>query len=122
MRKKTIHYFAILFFILLGFICSGIYLMEIEDHYSDLQEVYFESKTGDLIINKQTGKFGLISKSWKRANIITKQKDTLDLTSFVNENKYEVFRSEKEFNLEELSFEKIINLRDKKLIKSILSN
>ncbi|MDI9309727.1 MAG: hypothetical protein QM535_05895 [Limnohabitans sp.] len=53
--------------------------MEIEDHYGDLQEIYFESQSGDLIINTQTKKFGIITKNWKRANVITQQGDTLDL-------------------------------------------
>lgn len=95
--------------------------MEIEDHYGDLQKIYFESRNGDLIINKQTKNFGLISKSWKRATIITKQ-DTLDLYSFVNEDKYEVFRSDENLILNKLNFDKIISLKSKKTIQSILSN
>ncbi len=96
--------------------------MEIEDHYGSLQEVYFESKNGDIIVNKQTQNFGLISKDWKRIHVITKEKDTVDLYEFVNENKYEVFRSENEFYLNNLTFEKIIDLKSKKLIESIINN
>ncbi len=60
--------------------------MEIEDHYGDLQETYFDSKNGDLIVNKKTKKFGFISKNWKRAYVITKQNDTLDLYDLINTN------------------------------------
>lgn len=122
MRKKIIVCVIILVFTLLSFIGFCLYLMEIEDHYGDLQEVYFESQSGDLIVNKQTKKLGLISKNWKRANIITKQKDTLDLYDFINGNKYEVFRSKQDFDLNNLTYEKIMESKNQKVIESILSN
>lgn len=100
----------------------GLYLMEIEDHYGDLQEIYFESENGDLILNKQNQTFGIISKNWKRANVITKQKDTLDLYDFVNENRYEVLRSETKLNLSDLTFEKLMKLKNEESVKSILNN
>lgn len=107
-------------------IIGGLYLMEIEDHYGDLQEVYFDSKSGDVIVNKQTQKFGIITKNWKRADVITKEKDTIDLYDLIyinqKENKYEVFRSESELDLHNLTFEKIINLKAKNSIKTIIKN
>ncbi|WP_035648290.1 hypothetical protein [Flavobacterium sp. ASV13] len=122
MLKKVIISLAILLFLFFVFIAWGLYLTEIEDHYGDLQEIYFESKSGDLIINKQTKNFGIISKSWKRANIITKQHDTLDLYTFINEDKYEVFRSDENLILNKLDFDKIIRLKSKKTIESVLHN
>ncbi|RZK10041.1 MAG: hypothetical protein EOO46_11970 [Flavobacterium sp.] len=47
--------------IVLGFVCFiiyGLHLMEIEDRYGDLQEIYFEGKTGDLIVNNENGNIG----------------------------------------------------------------
>lgn len=100
--------------------------MEIDDHYGDLQEVYFDSKSGDIIINKQTKQFGIITKNWKRADVITKENDTLDLYDFIyknqEENKYEVFRSEEELKNNELNFEKILELKSKNLIETIIKN
>lgn len=100
--------------------------MEIEDHYGDLQEVYFESKDGDIIVNKETKQYGLITKNWKRANVITKENDTLDLYNFIyrNEkrNSYEVLRSENELKVNSFKFEKISELKKKKLIKAIIEN
>lgn len=100
--------------------------MEIEDHYGDLQETYFDSKNGDLIVNKKTKKFGVISKSWKRANVITKENDTLDLYDLINENgkefDYEVFRGDTEMDIQELSFEKIMELKDKNSIQTVIKN
>lgn len=120
MSKNATIYVLIVTFVFFSFIGCGLYLMEIEDHYGDLQEIYFESKSGDLIINKKTKSLGIISKNWKRANIITKQKDTLDLYDFLHENKYEVLRGEQYFDLNDLTFEKIVDLKNKNAIKSIL--
>lgn len=35
---------------LIGMIALGFHAMEIEDHYGDLQDFYFKSRNGDLII------------------------------------------------------------------------
>lgn len=126
MRRKIIISIIITLVVLFGWIIFGLYLMTIEDHYGDLQQIYFDSKSGDIIVNKQTKKFGIITKNWKRADVITKEKDTLDLYEliFTNEaeNKYEVFRSEEELKIKELSFEKIMELKKKKLIETIIKN
>lgn len=100
--------------------------MEIDDHYGDLQKVYFDSKSGDIIINKQTKQFGIITKNWKRADVITKENDTLDLYDLIyknqEENKYEVFRIEDELKINELNFEKILELKSKNSIETIIKN
>ena len=63
MIRKTLLRVSIALFIIVGFITWNLYLMEIDDHYGDLQEVYFDSKSGDIIVNKQTKKFGIITKN-----------------------------------------------------------
>lgn len=126
MLKKIILSVILIALGIFGFVVWGLYLMEIEDHYGDLQETYFDSKNGDLIVNKKTKKFGVIAKNWKRANVITKQNDTLDLYELIyangNECNYEVFRSDTELNIQELSFEKIIELKDKNSIQTVIKN
>src|SRR6218665_2329033 len=122
MLRKTFLLFSLLLLFCAGFIKFGLYLMEIEDHYGDLQEVYFESQNGDLIINKQNQTFDIISKNWRRSNVITKQNDTLDLCDFIRQNKYEILRIEKELALNDLTFEKIIKLKNEKSAKSIINN
>ena len=124
--KKIFLSVILIAFGIFGFIVWSLYLMEIEDHYGDLQETYFDSKNGDLIVNKKTKKFGFISKSWKRANVITKENDTLDLYDLINENgkefDYEVFRGDTEMDIQELSFEKIMELKDKNSIQTVIKN
>ena len=126
MIKKILLSIVIILVVLFGWIAFGLYLMEIDDHYGDLQEVYFDSKSGDIIVNKQTQKFGIITKSWKRADVITKENDTLDLYELIyvnqKENKYEVFRSEKELKTKELTFDKIVELKEKKLLETVIKN
>ena len=126
MLKKIILSFIIVALGLFGFIVWGLYLMEIEDHYGYLQETYFDSKSGDLIVNKKTKKFGIIVKNWKRANVITKENDTLDLYNLINSNgkecDYEIFRSDTELHIQELSFEKIMELKDKNSIQTVIKN
>lgn len=126
MLKKIFLSILIILLALFGWIGFGFYLMEIDDHYGDLQEVYFDSKSGDIIVNKQTRKFGVITKSWKRAYIITRKNDTLDLYELIythqGENKYEVFRSENELKIKDLTFDKIVKLKEEKLIKTIIKN
>jgi len=62
MVRKIILRVLLFFLCLFVFIGWTLYLVEIEDHYGDLQEIYFDSKTGDIIINKQTENLVLFRK------------------------------------------------------------
>lgn len=109
---------------LLGF---GFYSMDIEDHYGDLQELYYSSNTGDVIINKTTSEFGIIEKSWKRINIITQKADSTDLYNWVNqngiENETEIYRPENnDIDLTGISFSELIILIEGSKLKLISKN
>jgi len=58
--KYGLLFFGVLIITVCGFIGFGLYSMEIEDHYGDLQELYYKSEDGDVIINKTTSEFGII--------------------------------------------------------------
>ena len=124
--KKVILSIIIIFIGFSMFIICGLYLMEIEDRYGDLQQVYFDSKNGDIIINKQTKKYGIITKNWKRVNILTKEKDTIDLEDLIiinrKENKYEVLRSDDKLNIDELDFGKIMELKKNGKLEDVIKN
>lgn len=126
MIKKIVFSIIVVLFILFGVIFWSLHLMEIEDHYGDLQEVYFESKNGDIIINKETKQYGIITKNWKRANVITKENDTLDLYNFIYTNEkqddYEVLRSKGILKVHHFNFKTILELKKKKLIKTVIEN
>ena len=124
--KKVILSIIIIFIGFSMFIIWGLYLMEIEDRYGDLQQVYFDSKNGDIIINKQTKKYGIITKNWKRVNILTKENDTIDLEDLIiinrKENKYEVLRSDDKLNIDELDFGKIMELKKNRILEDVIKN
>lgn len=128
MLKKIILSIVLIIVCLLGFIAWGFYLMDIEDHYGDLQEIYFESENGDLILNKETKQFGIISKKVNRADVVNQKNDTLDLHDLIyinnKENKYELLRSRNDLqiNFQQLTFEKIIELQKENSLETILKN
>jgi len=110
-----------------GFIGFGLYELEIEDHYGDLQNFQFESKNGDLIINKSTSEFGIIEKTWKRMNIRTKEKDSTDLYFWIYRNgietKAEVYRPKSgEIELSGITFSELMKKINKSELKLITRN
>lgn len=106
--------FGIVIITFVGFVGFGLYTMEIEDHYGDLQELYYHSENGDLIINHTTSEFGIIEKSWKRINIRRQQKDSIDLYHWVYrkgiETKSEIYRAKSgETKLYEITYAELQN-------------
>mgnify|MGYP000713208884 CR=1 FL=1 len=70
------------------FVFYGLYLMDIEDRYGDLQQLYFDSKSGDIIVNNMNGKIGLIEFHRRRIFVNT-GKETLDVDEWLDpQNKY----------------------------------
>ena len=41
-------------------------MMEIEDRYGDLQEIYWKSKDGDIVFNKLNSSSAVIEKDWRK--------------------------------------------------------
>lgn len=91
--NKTLKYILLVLGIgavsIICFIGLGLYAMEIEDHYGDLQDLYYNSKSGDIILNNSTSEFGIIEKDWKRINIKTNNKDSTDLYNWIYRNETE---------------------------------
>ncbi|MGM0581371.1 MAG: hypothetical protein ACQETL_11865 [Bacteroidota bacterium] len=126
--RKTLKYglliFGIVTIFLLGFIGLGFYAMEIEDHYGNLQELYYESKDGDIIVNKTTLEIGKIEKSWKRINIRTEKKDSTGLYNWIYQNGYEtkteVYRPKRgEIELTGVSYSALKKMIDNSQLKLI---
>jgi hypothetical protein len=119
--------FGIVIITVIGFIVFGFYSMEIEDHYGDLQEFYYESKSGDIIVNKTTSDFGIIEKNWKRINIRTQQKDSTDLYNWVYQNgmetKSEIYRAKNgETELNGITYSELEKKIDNSDFKLIIKN
>jgi len=110
-----------------GFIGFGLYAMEIEAHYGDLQELYYDSKTGDVIVNKTTSEFGIIEKNWKRINIRTQKKDSTDLYNWIYKNgtetKAEIYRlTSGETELNGITYSELKKMIDNSKLKLITKN
>lgn len=71
-----------------AFILYSFYLMDIEDRYGDLQQLYFDSKSGDIIINNMNGNIGLIEFNKRRVFVNTGKK-TLHIDEWLDpQNKH----------------------------------
>ena len=68
--------------------------MEIEDHYGDNQDIFFQSAQGDIILNQDNGQVGIIHKNCKRIFIINNS-DTIDLIHWLTENRVDIYRPDR---------------------------
>jgi hypothetical protein len=105
MQKKIKILIISLVLILLGIfalISFGLYSMEIEDHYGDIQTAFYNSKNGDIIVNVKTRKIGFIRKDWKTIHVIEKNNRVTDLYNWVytngKETKFKIYRLKKELD------------------------
>jgi hypothetical protein len=110
-----------------GFIGFGLHAMEIEDHYGDYQEIYYESQNLDIIVNEETSEFGIVAKNWKRLNIRTIEKDSTDLYTFASKESYyskiKLYRPKIEIEkIKQMEFNDIQKLIAKNKIKLILEH
>jgi hypothetical protein len=100
----------------------GFYLMEIEDQYGDYQEIFFQSRQGDIVVNRDKKELGMIEKNWKRIYIIDNS-DTVDTWTWLSRDELEVYRpSINGLNTKNLKYDNIDNLIDDKKIELIIKN
>ncbi|AWV98840.1 hypothetical protein [Arcticibacterium luteifluviistationis] len=111
-----------------GFIGFGFYTMEIEDHYGDMQNLYYESKNGDLIINKSTLKFGIVEKDWKRIYIKENGKSETDLYNWIYdkngaETRIEIYRQKNStIEFEKINYSDITKMIENSEMKLVIQN
>ncbi len=100
--------------------------MEVEDHYGDLQEIFYSAKSGDLILNKTTSDFGRVEKGWTRIQIKKSNKEIYDLYNWVYQNgvktEIELYRPSKKLSLDKISYNELTNLIENKDLKLINHN
>ena len=65
--------------------------MSIEDYYGDNQVFYYQTKTGDLIINRTNNKTGTVLKTWTRIYALF-DGDTVDFNQLLEMNKIEIIK------------------------------
>ena len=110
-------------FSIIGFIGFGFYVMDIEDHYGDLQEVFYAAKSGDLILNKTTSDFGRVKKGWNRIQIIKSNNEVYDLYHWVYQdgikNEIELYTPSKKLTHDKVSYRELTDLIENKNLKLI---
>ena len=110
-RNKIFISITVILFLTIGLLGFAFHGIEIEDHYGDLQKIYYKSRSGDLIILGDYKSIGIVDKTWARLNVVNLNYDTVDLLSWVYDNYEEgsidLYRVKKEITFKELEKDKI---------------
>ena len=97
----------------------GMYSMEIEDTYGDNQDIFYNSKQGDIVINHDTKELGQITKTWTRFYVIN-HSDTMNINDWWDDKNVEIYRLiDSDVSLDNLSYEDIDRLREKRELELI---
>ena len=119
--KITLGIVGLLIFGAIAFIVIGLYGMEIEDTYGDNQDIFYNSRQGDIVVNHQTKELGEIHKTWKRFYVINNL-DTIDESPWWDDRSIEIYEfddsqsSDKNFkydDIDRLKTEGVIELKRK---------
>ncbi len=103
-------------------ITYGLYLMEIEDHYVDNQEIYFQSRQGDIAVNRNKRELGTIEKDLKRIYVIDNS-DTVDIWSWLDKDDIEIYRPRLNgLTAKTVNYNDIDKLVDERKIELIIKN
>jgi hypothetical protein len=103
------------------FLISGLYLMEIEDHYGDSQNIYFKVSQGDIAVNRDTKEVRIIEKTWKRIYGIEKT-DTIDMWHWLDKNTIEIYRQSSSLEKGGLTYDNIDKLVAEKKLEFVTKN
>nr|WP_315186872.1 hypothetical protein [uncultured Flavobacterium sp.] len=86
---KWIFRILILFILIFLFIAYNLRLMEVEDRYGDLQEIYWKTENNDIAFNKLNKTSAFIEKDWKRMYVKINGK-LIDIDEWLDpNNKYD---------------------------------
>ncbi len=125
MNKKLKVILSIIFLVILiiaFIIINGFQTMSVEDYYGDNQDFYYQSKTGDLLINRTNSKTGTVLKTWTRIYALF-DRDTIDFYQLLETNKIEIIRSNITNNdLKAMNSQMIDSLLQIGKVKSIIKN
>ncbi|MEM8891792.1 MAG: hypothetical protein AAGD28_27690 [Bacteroidota bacterium] len=88
------------------------YLMEVEDHYEELSEVFQSSRSGDILVLNDFEKIGRIDKDWTRMSLSSKYGLSIGFYNWANQTEAEKihirrFRSRGNYRLIDLEQAKI---------------
>ena len=121
----------LIFFLLIAFISITIYLyfilqmVDIEDRYGDLQNLYWNSKNNDIAVNLKNNECAIIEK-FKNRIYVVKNGEKIDIEYWLNHSdvdyNVEIYRPKEKKDIKYLNSEqlrKIIHKADSKLVEKI---
>lgn len=117
--KIILTVFGLLIVGLGGLVIFGLYSIEIEDTYGDNQDIFYNSRQGDIVVNNESKELGQIAKTWTKFYVINKN-DTLDINDWWDDKNIEILRpADKDVLVNNLSFADIDGLKKEKRIELI---
>ena len=110
--------------LIIGIFGFAFHAMEIEDHYGDLQDFYFKSNNGDLMVFGKYKKIGLVDKTWTTIRIINLTGDTIDLFNWFYDDNYpeaeiKLYKIKNQFELDELNKDEVKRMIENDEVRSI---
>jgi len=108
-------------FALIVFIAIGFYSMDIEDHYGNDQNFFYQSKFGDIAVNRDRKEFKKIEKSWTRI-FIADEKGRVDIWTWLNEDSVGIYRARPFVSNKELTYGDIERLIAEDKLELIIKN
>jgi hypothetical protein len=104
---------------ILGGIFFGLYLMAIEDNHGDNQDIFFNSESGDIIVNNDSKEVGRILKL-EMGFILVNNKEPVNTNAWWDDKNIEILRPLDDSRFfKELNYDDILELKTKGKIKLI---
>lgn len=89
--KISLAIFGLLIVAVAAFMAFGLYSLEIEDTYGDNQDIFYNSRQGDIVVNHTTKEFGEVKKTWTRFYLV-KKTDTVDVYEWWDDKQIGIYR------------------------------
>ena len=104
-----------------GYIFFGLMAMQIEDTYGDNQDIFYNSREGDLVVNHDTQELGQISKTWTTFKIMHNA-ETLDINEWWDDKNIEIWRTlDEDISLVSVEYDDVDRLNREGRIERIKS-
>ena len=92
MVKKVVVSLFILSVAIFALICYGLHLMGVEYRYGDLQQLYYKSKDGDIILNNLNSKIGIVELDKSRI-YVREGKRWIDIEEWLDPKDKRIFKA-----------------------------
>ena len=123
--RRGFVFFSVLIFFVIIFIYFTLKMVDVEDRYGDLQDLYWNSKNNDIALNKKNFKCAIIIKENNRIYVV-ENSNKIDIEYWLNRDDIdydvEVYRPKEKIGIEKLNsaqLNELIKNKDTELIEKI---